>query len=162
MPRNITKLRENMWLTVFLVSIVGDVGTTWIAVSSPYFVEANPLWMQYFNNENYLMLLLGKLVIVGIAFYIDMFIMEYLDEWAFPIIPIYFIYSGTSATLSNMQVISQAPTWNLSGLVVIYSLLILLVVHFLRTQTTYSLKWCILQYPSNVWEYVLRDFLLCA
>lgn len=134
-----SEIRKNMWLTVVLVSIIGDVGTTWLAVGNPNLMEANSLWRQYFNSESYAMLLFGKSIIVGIAFMIDAYLVRYMDNLAFPLIPVYLIYSGTYATLGNLQVLSQTGMWSQPILVILFAKVAMLFVYVAQKQTDYDI-----------------------
>lgn len=133
-----SEIRKNMWLTVVLVSIIGDVGTTWLAVGNPNLIEANPLWQQYFNNENYAMLLFGKSLIVGLLFMADAYLVRYANNLAFPLIPAYLIYSGTYATLGNLQVLSQTGMWSQPILIILFGKVAMLFVYVAQKKTDYD------------------------
>ena len=127
-----------MWLTVITVSIVGDVGTTIFGIHTPGIVESNPIWIGYFQDANYLGLLIGKSLIVIAAFGIDYVISENMGSWAFPIIPVFFIYSGTYATLNNLYTLHYAGA-NSVAIILVLSSISLAIVEFLHSRFGYPL-----------------------
>lgn len=131
-------IRKNMWLTVVIVSIIGDVGTTWFGIATPGIVESNPLWESYFVNANYAALLIGKSLIVASAFVVDYFVVSVFNNWGFPILPVFFIYSGTYATVNNLQVLSVSGA-NEIAILIVLSAIAIGVVEFIHSRFNYPL-----------------------
>lgn len=127
-----------MWLTVVLVSVIGDVGTTWFGVFTPGIVESSPLWIGFFESGNLAGLLIGKAMIVFTAFGIDYFLVGQLDNWAFPMIPAFFVYSGTKATLGNLSVLESVGA-NSVAITLVLCAIAIGVVEFIHSRFDYPL-----------------------
>lgn len=97
-----------MWLAAVVVAIIGDVITTSFGVLTPGIVESNPLWQDFYTNHNFVGLFVGQVLIVSFGFSIDYIMVRELGSWAFPLIPAYFIYVGTTATINNLLVLNAS------------------------------------------------------
>lgn len=131
-----TKLRKNMWIIVVVFSLFGDVFTTWATIDNPMIYESNPLWQDIYNANGYAELFIFKGMIVFVAYILDSILVEAFEDWAIPVIPMYLIYSGTTATINNLGIISAYDEGSI-GISFLIALATFLFVEFLRERYGY-------------------------
>lgn len=101
------KIRVNGWLIVILLFGYFDLVSTFAGMSDPNIIEANPLAQEFYNNGEIMPLVIFKLAMIIVFFAIDWLLVQYLKQWAFPIIPMGLLYLGVTVFLNNTNVILQ-------------------------------------------------------
>jgi len=114
-------IRSKIWIVAIVTFVVWDIVTTAMGAYTPGVYETNPLFEQYFNNQQFAHMLIIKLSITSFIFAIDVFWYRLEGFGEIPFIPVLLIWYGTRVTISNMEIVvsngfPEIPAWLLLGI----------------------------------------------
>jgi len=100
-------IRKHMWVSAFILFVIGDLVTTYFGMSSPFVYERNSIAAGWFNNGDYIALFLFKLIPFVFLYWLDLVLVDKIEGLALPLIPAYLIFNGVTVMQGNLEVLQS-------------------------------------------------------